>query len=171
MAAAGKAVMLVTMIQMGICMGIGPLLAYCYGGKDYTKLKEILQKVMILTLGLGTVLTFSIYFAREWIISLFIRDTSVISLGAHLVTFQIFMAPFVGIYYLATNFLQAGGNASGASIASALRQGLLLIPLLYLLSSLFGLEGLAASPAADGISILITGILALHYYRKITSSK
>lgn len=36
MAAAGKPVMIVTMIQMGICMGIQPLLAYCYGGRNGT---------------------------------------------------------------------------------------------------------------------------------------
>lgn len=72
------------------------------------------------------------------------------------------LGPAIGLYYLATNFLQAGGNALGATIASALRQGVLLIPLLYLMEALFGLEGLAlAHVAADGISILITGALAV----------
>lgn len=168
MAAAGKAIMLVTMIQMGICMGIQPLLAYCYGGKDYTKLKEILQKVTILTMVIGTMLTVSIYLGREWVIGLFIKDPSVVALGAHLVTYQILMGPFIGIYYLSTNFLQASGNAPSASIASALRQGLLLIPLLYLFSGLFQLEGLPiANLVADAVSVLITEILALYYYHKI----
>ena len=168
MAAAGKSIMVVTMVQMGICMGIAPLLAYCYGAKDYGRLKEVLQKVLFLTVGLGTALTIVIFFGREWVIGLFIKDASVISLGAYLVTFQIITGPFIGIYYLATNFLQATGNAPGASVASALRQGLLLIPLLYLLSGLFGLEGLAmAHPAADSISVLITSALAIYYYRKI----
>lgn len=172
MAAAGKAIMLVTMIQMGICMGVVPLLAYCYGGHDYIKLKEVLQKVLVLTLGIGTVLTFVLYFAREWVIRLFIKDAIVISLGAHLVTYQIVMGPFIGIYYLATNFLQASGNAPGASVASALRQGLLLIPLLYLLNGLYGLEGLAAAhPAADGISVLLTGGMAFYYYKKIIAGQ
>lgn len=59
--------------------------------------------------------------------------------------------------------------AAGTAIASALRQGILLIPLLYLMNGLFQLEGLAlAYPVADGISILITGMMALHYYRKIS---
>lgn len=170
MAAAGKAIMVTSMVQMGICMGIQPLLAYCYGSGDYKRLKEILQKVAILTTLLGTLLTFFIYFGREWIISLFIKNADVVSLGAHLVTYQLLMGPFIGIYYLATNFLQASGNATGASIASALRQGILLIPLLYLFSGLFRLEGLAlAYPVADGIAILFTGILSLYYYRKIAT--
>lgn len=130
-------------------------------------IKEILQKAAVLTISLGTLLTVLIYFGRAQIIGLFIRDASVIELGSHLVAYQLIMGPFIGIYYLATNFLQAGGNAAGASVASALRQGALLIPALYLFNSLFQLEGLAAAhPAADGISILFTGALALYYWRK-----
>lgn len=144
MAGAGKAIMVASMVQMGICMEIQPLLAYCYGSKDWRRLKEILQKIAILTLSLGT-------------------------LGAHLVTYQLLTGPFIGLYYLSTNFLQASGSASGASIPSALRQGILLIPLLYLLGGLFQLEGLAFAPSvADCIAVLFTGVLALYYYRRIT---
>ncbi|MDO4305197.1 MAG: MATE family efflux transporter [Eubacteriales bacterium] len=168
MAAASKAVMVVTMIQMGICMGVQPLFAYCYGGREWTRLKEIIQKVLILTSGLGIILTISIYLGRGWLIGLFIKDAEVCQLGQHLVTYMILAGPFIGIYYLSTNFLQAGGNAPGASLASALRQGILLIPLLYLQSSLFQLEGIAmAYLTADGLSILITGAMAVRYYRKI----
>lgn len=168
MAAASKAVMVVTMIQMGICMGVQPLFAYCYGGREWSRLKEIIQKVLILTSGLGIVLTISIYLGRGWLIGLFIKDAEVCLLGQHLVTYMILAGPFIGIYYLSTNFLQAGGNAAGASLASALRQGILLIPLLYLESSLFQLEGIAmAYLTADGLSILITGAMAVRYYRKI----
>lgn len=170
MAAASKAVMVVTMIQMGICMGIQPLLAYCYGGQEMQRLKEIIQKIIILTVSIGTVLTITIFLGRKWLIGLFIKDLDVAALGEHLVTYLILAGPLIGIYYLSTNFLQAAGNAPGASIASALRQGLLLIPLLYLFSSFFQLEGLAmAHLAADGISILITGGMALYYYHKITA--
>lgn len=170
MAAASKAVMVVTMIQMGICMGIQPLLAYCYGGKNMQRLKEIIQKVILLTAGLGIVLTISIFLGRSWLIGLFIKDSEVAALGQHLVTYLIMAGPFIGIYYLATNFLQAAGNAPGASLASALRQGVLLIPLLYLLNKLFQLEGLAiAYLSADAVSILVTGGIALYYYRKIAT--
>lgn len=62
--------------------------------------------------------------------------------------------------------MQASGSAS---IASALRQGILLIPLLYLPGGLFQLEELAIAPSvADCIAVLFTGVLALYYYRRIT---
>lgn len=168
MAASGKSIMVVTMVQMGICMGIQPLLAYCCGGKDYAKLKEVLSKVTILTVGLGAVLTFCMFFGRAWVMGLFIKDAAVISLGCHLITYQLCSGPFIGLYYLSTNFLQASGHAPGASLASALRQGLLLIPLLYIFNRLFQLEGLVmASPVADIAAVLFTVCLALRDYRKL----
>lgn len=169
MAAAGKAVMVVTMVQMGICMGVQPLLAYCCGGRDWPRLKEITQKVLGLTVGLGTVMSFVIWLGRGQIIGLFIQDETVAALGRHLSVYMILMGPFIGIYYFCTNFLQASGSATKASVASALRQGLLLIPLLYLLNALFRLKGLAlAHVIADGISILITAVLAWLCYQRLT---
>lgn len=168
MAAASRAVMVVTMIQMGICMGVQPLLAYCYGGRDWARTKEIVQKVLALTSGLGILLTAGIWLGRAPLIGLFIQDAQVAALGQHLVGYLVLTGPFIGIYYLATNFLQASGNAPAASVASALRQGLLLIPLLHLMNRLFQLEGLAAAHlAADGISIFVTGAMAVAYYRRI----
>lgn len=83
---------------------------------------------------------------------------------------MLMMGPVIGLYYLASNFLQAAGNAPAASLSSALRQGLLLIPLLYLMKRLCGLIGLAlAHTAADGLSILFTGVMAIAYFRKTIS--
>lgn len=169
MAAAGKAVLIVTMVQMGICMGVQPLLAYCYGGRDWKRLRGIVLRVFILTVGLGVALTAAMWFARGWMVGLFIKDAQAAALGRQLVGYLLLMGPFVGIYYLATNFLQATGNAPAASVSSALRQGLLLIPLLYLMEHLFGLTGLAlAHTAADASAILITMFMALRYYHKIS---
>ena len=168
MGAAGKATMVVTMIQMGICMGIQPLLAYCYGGKEWARLKEIVQKLLMLTVGLGAAFTVVIFAARGAVIGLFIQDGEAAALGQRLLCYQLLLGPFIGLYYLATNFLQASGKAAWATVASALRQGLLLIPLLYLMNSLLGLDGLAlAHTAADGVSIILTGAAAMYCFRRM----
>lgn len=167
MAAASKAVLIVTMVQMGICMGIQPLLAYLYGGGLWKRLKDIVCRLLLLTAGLGTVLTGVMWFGRSWVIGLFIKDAGAAMLGTQILGYLLLMGPFVGVYYLSTNFLQAAGNAPAASVASALRQGLLLIPLLYLMEYLLELTGLAlAHTMADGISILVTATMAVVYYRK-----
>lgn len=169
MSAAGKSVLVVTMVQMGLCMGVQPLLAYLYGGREWERLRGIVRRVLGLTLAFGLGLTVVFYLGRSTVIGLFIHDADAIALASDLSVWMLAMGPFVGIYYLASNFLQACGNAPGAALASALRQGLLLIPALYLLSGLFGLTGLAAaSMTADALSIVLTAALAIHYYRRAT---
>lgn len=172
MGAAGKATTLVTMVQMGLCMGVQPLLAYCYGAKDWKRLRRVLHKMLGLTLGLGLVLTAVLFMGRQAAIRLFLQDAAAAALGARLLALHMLLGPFIGLYYLAANFLQAGGNAPAATLVSALRQGVLLIPLLHILEVLFGLDGLAfAAVAADAVSVLIAGVLALRHYRRAAGKK
>ena len=62
--------------------------------------------------------------------------------------------------YLGVNFLQASGRAAATTVLSALRQGALLLPALYLLHALLGLPGLAAARAvADMLGAAIAALL------------
>ena len=75
-------------------------------------------------------------------------------------------SPVIGLTYLATSLLQSVGRASGAVVLSLLRQGLLLIPLLYLMNALCGVQGIAAAHlmADVGAAVISAGIL-LHWLR------
>lgn len=80
--------------------------------------------------------------------------------------------PLLGIYYLSSNFLQAAGNAFAATIVSVLRQGVLLIPSLYLMHMLMGFVGIAAAhTVADVISALIALAVCLREYQKLFKQK
>lgn len=171
MAAAGKVTMVITMIQMGICMGTQPLMAYNYGAKDLPRLKEILKKVGILTFVLGFVVALAGFSARHALISMFLKDSDAVAMGENFVIFLVIASPIVGFYYLSTNFLQASGNAFAATIVSVLRQGLLLIPGLYLLERFLGLTGIAAAyTVADALSALIAVIVCIWQYRILSKS-
>jgi len=167
MAAAGKTTMLIAMLQMGICMGIQPLLAYNYGAKDIPRLKEVIQKVAVLTIGVGTVTGGFCYLCRHQIIGMFIKDAAVACLGEGLVLYLVIASPIIGIYYLGTNFMQASGKALFATIMSLLRQGALLIPFLYLFHAFMGMSGIAAAHmAADMLSVVIGAVLLIRQLQK-----
>ena len=157
MAAAGKATMIVGLLQMGLCMGVQPLMAYYYGAGDMRRIKEVVMKLFILTLGIGVVL-----------VGLFIRDLEVVELGQKIVCIQLLSAPFVGIYYIGQNFMQATGSALMATITSVLRQGVLLIPLLYIMNAIMKMMGIpTAHVMADFISIVVTSVLTVIIYKKV----
>lgn len=64
--------------------------------------------------------------------------------------------------------MQAAGNAFAATIVSVLRQGALLIPLMYLMHTLLGFIGIAAAhTVADVTSALIALAVCLREYRKM----
>lgn len=167
MGAAGKVTMIITMVQMGVCMGVQPLMAYCNGAKDHVRMKETLKKLALLTCILGLSLGVLAFQARESIVGLFLTDNELRALSSHVVSITIFSAPFMGFFYLGMNYLQASGKALLATVVSALRQGVLLIPLLYLMEHLFRLDGPPmAHVAADVCSIFISVACALWYLRR-----
>ncbi len=166
-AAAGRAGMLISMVQMGICMGVQPLMAYCYGARNLSRLQETLKKTALLTgcIGIGTMLLCFVF--RAPIISLFLKEAVVAAMGQRYMLYVMAGAPFLGLVYISTNFLQATKKAMSAIIVSLLRQGLLLIPLLFLFHALFGLYGLAAANmTADISAAVIATIIFLVQYRK-----
>lgn len=169
MAAAGKATMLITMIQMGICMGVQPLMAYNYGAGNLPRLKEILKKLGILTFAFGTIVTVGCFLARHTLIGLFLKDADAAAMGESVVIFLVIASPIVGFYYLSTNFLQASGSALPATIVSVLRQGGILIPCLYLMERLMGFMGIAAAHTiADALSTVIAVTVCSRQYRVMT---
>lgn len=169
MAAAGKATMIIGMIQMGICMGVQPLMAYNYGSNNLARLKEILQKVGLLTFLLGLFAAAASFLAKHELIGLFLKNTDAIAMGESMLLFLVIASPVVGFYYLSTSFLQAAGNAMAATGVSLLRQGVLLIPSLYFMNRILGFTGIAAAhTVADGVSAGIAfGICLWRYHMLI----
>lgn len=171
MAAAGRATMVITMIQMGICMGMSPLLAYNYGAKNVSRIKEILTKAAILSLGFGLVASIGCFAGKSELIGLFIQNADNAHAAMKMMTWLLIASPIIGFYYLSSNFLQAAGNAFGATIVSVLRQGVLLIPCLYGMHALLGFTGIAAAHTMSDVSaVLIASCCCLMQYRKLKNT-
>lgn len=166
--AAGKTTMVISMIAMAICMGCQPLLAYSYGAGDAKRLKQLLKNLILLTVVFGVLAGAASFAGRNALIRMFIKEEGAFRLGTQLVVYLVLGSPVIGLTYLATNLLQSVGKASGAVVLSLLRQGLLLIPLLYLMNALCGVQGIAAAHliADVGAAAISAGIL-LHWLRAL----
>ncbi len=172
MAAAGKSTMIIGMIQMGLCMGVQPLLAYHYGAKDAPKLKETLTKLALMTLVIGGGITLLCLFKSGWVVSLFLKEPEALALGQRMVKLLVISGPFLGFFYIGSNFLQASGKAALATVVSALRQGILLIPMLFVMNHFFGVTGnILAHILADIGAALAAAALAFRQYRNFTPEK
>ena len=76
--------------------------------------------------------------------------------------------PLVGYQNIGTSLFQAIGKAKPAVFLALSRQVLFLIPLVIILSRIFGLMGVWFSfPSADIVSFVVTLIMVLHEMRRL----
>lgn len=104
MAAAGKSTTIITMVQMGICVGVQPLLAYSYGAKDLPKLRETLGKLALLTMSVGLAATLLCFGFSGPIISVFLKRPEALSLGQEIIRIRVLTGPIIGLFYIGSNF-------------------------------------------------------------------
>ena len=66
-------------------------------------------------------------------------------------------SPVIGLTYLVTNLLQSVNKAMSAVVLSLLRQGLLLLPLLYGLDFFFGVTGKLPGAVFNQTALALAG--------------
>ena len=80
--------------------------------------------------------------------------------------------PVIGVLFVNMNCMQSVGRALSATILSVLRQGVLLIPLLYLLNAVAGIHGVIYGQAlTDYIAVILSTIIWKQYQNSITKEK
>lgn len=167
-AAAGRVNQIIVMVLMGICMGVQPLISYNYGAGRLNKLSGIMKRILILCTASGVITTALVILFRSTIIGLFLKDVSVAAVAESIITLLMLSSPFLGLFYLSTNFLQATGKALSATVISSLQKGALLIPLLFALESVFGFYGVIyAYVAADFLAVIIATIALVLNWLKV----
>ena len=113
-----------------------------------------------------------IWFLVEPIAGLFSTgDIEFVRLSSHALRIFLIMSPFAAIHILGTRFFQSIGKGGKAIFLGLLRQMVIFLPTLYLLSSVFGLEGVWLSgPITDILALVVTGTLIVREFKKIKYS-
>lgn len=164
MGVASKLAFIGTFIFMGFAAGCQPLIGYNYGAGNYKRIRAIFKTGMTMTCCIGIVLTALFWFFAGGLVAFFTPLPEVIAQGARVFRISIFAFVILGPQMLATTGIQAFGKAKESLILSVAWQGFVYIPLLFLLQSWMGFNGLIwAQPIADAITLC----LALTFLRVI----
>ena len=159
-----KANMFITFLQMGLANGVQPILGYNYGAGNMQRFRNVESYTKKCCLIAGAAATVLYFVFREPIIRLFISDEEVVAYGIQMLIAYMLSGPVIGLLFVNMNCMQSVGHAFPATLLSVLRQGILLIPLLYFLRAFFGLEGvILGQPLTDYIAVLLSVFL----WRKI----
>ncbi len=166
---AGKVSMVVSMIAMGLCMGLQPAISYNCGAGDYKRMYQIIRNLGIMTVIVGSLMTVGCLIGKSSLVAVFIEHEDVIRLGEKMVVASMLMGPFYGLYQLCTTFLQSTGKASYATVVALLDKGIIYLPMLFGLNALFGLDGVIyTAPLTDMVSLLAGAVLCFLWNKKLS---
>lgn len=159
--------LMVTLV-LGICQGMQPIVGYNYGARNLHRLR----RAYFLAVACATVVTTAGglfgFFYPGVIGRIFTTDPELIASTERALGTCLAVFPVVGFQVVSTSFFQSIDKASESIFVGLLRQVVVLIPLLLILPSYFGLDGVwMAFPGSDAVSTLITAFLVYYQLKKI----
>ncbi len=159
-------------IMPGIVIGQGaqPILGYNYGAKRYHLLLKTISIAAITSTALSIMVFLVFYLIPEPFIRIFSNDAALVAEGAYVAKITLLAMPIMGAVQLGTQIFQAIGKGVQAFITAIVRPVVFIIPLVFLLSSIWKLDGVLLSfPISDLLTfILILAMISpiIRHFRK-----
>lgn len=142
---------------LGVTQGFLPIAGYNYGANDAKRVKETIKMAIIYGTTVATIIFIGIMIFPEAIASVFTTDESLIKETPNALVFAFLATPVITAQLIGSAYFQAAGKALPALFLTLLKQGIFLIPLVYILPKFFGLNGVWFSfPIADILATLVT---------------
>ena len=171
---ANRVAFLFTMVVLGFTQGMQPIVGYNYGARKYDRA----LKAMWLTVGWSVATTTLGFLVCEifphQVVGMFVSEdgsgdaTALIDASVKGLRILVAMLPIVGFNIVAGNFFQHIGKPKRAILLSVSRQMLFIVPLLFFLPPIYGVDGVwYAIPIADFVSTALAAVLLLLQIRKL----
>lgn len=159
-----KVTMMTGMVCIGLGQGVQPLLGYCVGAKNWKRYKGVMRFSLIFAFLLSVVLTGVCYLFTNQIVSAFLTDVAAFDYGVSFSRILLCTSFLFGVFYVLINALQACGAVTESFVVNISRQGIIYIPVMFILGIMFHEMGLIwAQPVADVLSF---GLVVILYVRK-----
>lgn len=159
MGVAMKANMLVVMLQIGLAQGVQPLIGYCFGAKNFVRMKGCLRFSIMCNVIIGVIMTLFYIVFKDRVVGMFIDDARVVELGVKMLIALMSSGPLIGIMFILNFSFQAMGKGVQSMILSVGRQGLVYIPLLFVLNYTLKLDGIIWAQAAADYACIIMSVV------------
>lgn len=131
-------------IFTGIAQGIQPLVSKGYGMDNYVMIKKIIKYALITSLSIALVIYLIVFYNSDSIIGVFnsehnleVADIAKVGLKIYFLGFF-----FAGINIIMAIYLSATENVKDAFIISIARGCIIIVPLVFLLSSILNMTGI-----------------------------
>jgi putative MATE family efflux protein len=152
---------------IGLSNGLLPIVGFNFGSNDYKRLWRSVKLATASIMILLFVITIIIEIFAPQIIGIFSKEEALLAAASPAMRIILSSLVLVGPIILFITAFQGMSRGLLSLILSLVRQFLFFIPLLYLLSYLFGITGVWVSlPASDVLGFTISFLFIFREYRK-----
>ena len=162
-----RMLMFATFPIFGITQGFLPIAGFNYGAQNWQRVRKSINISITYSSVMASLIFVAIFLFSDAIPSIFSKDTSVSDQTSVALRYVFMALPVIGIQLIGAAYFQAVGKALPALLLTLSRQGLIFIPLLFVLSHYYGVIGVWLSfPIADVISTVVTAYFLNRAVRK-----
>jgi len=164
--------MMVIFCVIAINMAAQPIIGFNHGARFFSRVKRTLTIALIAATAVTSAGFLAVQLFPASIVGLFNRsDPRLLDIGVRGLRILLAAFPLVGFQVISSHYFQAIGRAKISIFLSLLRQVLVLIPLLLILPTRLGTDGVwLAGPVADVAATLITGAMILREMRELRAA-
>lgn len=167
---AKKIDMLPMNVGMGLCQGMMPLVAYNYSSGNYKRMKQFSDTARLWGMIFAGICIVIFELTAPYLVEFFIGDAATVTLGTRLLRIMCLAVPLMIVNFQMSFTFQAMGMGKESLLLSSLRQGLVNIPLLFLMNHLFGIDGVAWTQLiSDAITTVISFAVYFSMYKKLVA--
>jgi len=167
-----RIVMFSRMPIFGVVDGAQPIYGYNFGAKNYRRVIAAVRYALVSAMGLAGIFWALFLIAPRGFLSVFSADPLLLSEGARALRIIVIVLPLLSLQAIVGGLYQALGFARRALAVAFLRDIVLIIPGVILLSSAFGTTGVwMAFPIADFASAVVVLPLLVLQIRRLRQAK
>lgn len=162
-----------TLIVFGFLKGFQPIAGFSYGAKKFNRLREAIKISTLWSTIFCVVVGFLVAIFSKQIISQFTTgNEEMILVGQKSLIVNGFSFFLFGFYTVYSSLFLALGKGAAGFFLGACRQGICFIPIILLLPTVWGINGIMyAQPIADILSAAITVCMAVKLHKELSATE
>lgn len=142
---------------LGVTQGFLPIAGYNYGANNTKRVKEAIKTSILYGTGIAVLIFIMIMLFPNELVGIFTEDEKLLNLTPNALIIAFLATPVITTQLIGSAYFQAAGKALPALLLTLLKQGIFLIPLVYILPKFYGVNGVWMSfPIADVLSTVLT---------------
>lgn len=158
-------------IALGISMGMQPIIGYCFGQRNFTRVKQCARMLIVVSLISGIIAWLVLMLFPSQVSSIFTEDRSLAQFMASKMHLFFALVCFSGVTYACTNLLRFLERKTESILIVLIRRVALTIPLVLILPELGCMDPvdaiLVTGPIIDGACVIISMLFIYNVLKRL----